>query len=104
VAGFEDRVHLPVFLGNVLAYELSHALQGVVRHSSEGLMKAVWRAREYVKIVRGPLAFAVVDLELLRARFKNEMTHQRLHASIGIMGRYPWTCRRRWKRAFSLFR
>lgn len=52
VAGFEDRVHLPVFLGNVLAYELSHALQGVVRHSSEGLMKAVWRAREYAKIAR----------------------------------------------------
>ena len=42
VAGFEDRVHMPEFLGNVLAHELAHALQGVARHSLEGLMKAVW--------------------------------------------------------------
>jgi hypothetical protein len=74
VAGFEDRVHMPEFLGNVLAHELAHALQGVARHSLEGLMKAVWSARDYAEMVSGPLAFTAEDVELLRARFKREMS------------------------------
>ena len=57
VASFEDRVYMPEFLGNVLAHELTHALEGVARHSSEGLMKAVWSGRDYagmVAAVRSP--------------------------------------------------
>lgn len=74
VAGFEDRVYMPEFLGNVLAHELTHALQGVARHSLEGPMKAVWSARAYAEMVRGPLAFTDEDVELFRARFKQEMS------------------------------
>ena len=72
VAGFKDRRYMPEFLGNVLAHELTHALQGVARHSRDGLLKAVWSARDYADMVRGPLAFAAEDLELLRVRFKHE--------------------------------
>src|SRR5208283_4158381 len=36
VARFKDRVRMPEFLGNVLAHELTHALEGVKRHSREG--------------------------------------------------------------------
>lgn len=64
---------MPEFLGNVLAHELTHALEGVARHSSEGLMKANWSGRDYDEMARGPLAFAAVDLELLRAHFQKEM-------------------------------
>ena len=42
VSRFPDRVLMLEVLGNVLAHELTHALQGVARHSSEGLMKADW--------------------------------------------------------------
>ena len=71
---FKDRVHTPEFLGNVLAHELTHALEGVARHSSEGLMKADWNDDDYDQMVRGPLAFAGVDLELLHAHFKKEVS------------------------------
>jgi hypothetical protein len=73
VADFKDRMHMPEFLGNVLAHELTHELEGVARHSSEGLMKAFWSARDYADMVRGPLALAAVDLDLLRAHFQKEI-------------------------------
>jgi hypothetical protein len=60
-------------LGNVLAHELTHALEGVPRHSSEGLMKDIWSARDYAGMLHGPLPFAAEDLDLLRAHFKIEM-------------------------------
>jgi hypothetical protein len=77
VAGFAkfywSGAHLSELLGNVLAHELTHALEGVARHSSEGLMKATWSGREYAQMVdRHPLAFAAVDRELLRAHFQKE--------------------------------
>ena len=60
------------FLGNVLAHELTHALEGVARHSSEGLMKAFWALATCTRMARGPLAFAAEDLELLRSHFRKE--------------------------------
>ena len=83
VAGSEDtfahlsagtHVSMPEFLGNVLAHELTHALEGVKRHSREGLMKAEWNAGDIAGMVYGPLALAAEDLELLRAHFKREMS------------------------------
>jgi hypothetical protein len=71
--GFGDQV-MPELLGNVLAHELTHALEGVARHSSEGLMKAVWSAGDYADMVGGrPLPFAAEDLDLLRAHFQKEI-------------------------------
>jgi hypothetical protein len=71
--GFRNRLYAPELLGNVLAHELTHALEGVARHSSEGLMKAAWSTDDYAKMARRcPLAFAAEDLELLRAHFSKE--------------------------------
>jgi len=72
VARFRDPVHMPEFLGNVLAHELTHALEGVVRHSAEGLMKPAWDVVDYGKMVGGPLPFAAVDLAMLRAHFRRQ--------------------------------
>jgi hypothetical protein len=69
VLAFEDSLYMPEFLGNVLAHELTHSLQGVARHSSEGLMKAVWSVGDRAEMFRGPLPFAAEDLDLLRAHF-----------------------------------
>jgi hypothetical protein len=68
------HVSMPEFLGNVLAHELTHALEGVKRHSREGLMKAEWNAGDIAGMVYGPLPLAAEDLELLRAHFKREMS------------------------------
>jgi len=73
-AGFDNRLYMPELLGNVLAHELTHALEGAARHSSEGLMKAVWSADDYAKMSRRhPLAFAAEDLDLLRAHFQKDI-------------------------------
>jgi hypothetical protein len=74
VTRFPDKVLMPEVLGNVLAHELTHALEGVKRHSREGLMKAEWNAGDIAGMVYGPLALAAEDLELLRAHFKREMS------------------------------
>jgi hypothetical protein len=71
--GFGERL-MPELLGNVLAHELTHALQGLARHSNEGLMKAVWSLSDYAEMFRGPLRFAAEDLDLLRAHFNKEMS------------------------------
>ena len=79
-AGFAGRGYMPELLGNVLAHELTHALEGVARHSGEGHMKAVWSADDYAKMTRRrPLAFAAVDVELLRAHFQKEMSPAPTH-------------------------
>ena len=73
--GFRNRLYAPELLGNVLAHELTHALEGVARHSSEGLMKAAWSTYDYATMARRrPLAFAAEDLELLRAHFKKDIS------------------------------
>jgi len=64
---------MPEFLGNVLAHELTHALEGLKRHSSEGLMKAEWSAGDIARMVYGPLPLAVEDRDLLRSRFRKEI-------------------------------
>jgi len=69
VLAFQDSAYMPEFLGNVLAHELTHALEGVARHSSRGLMKAVWSDDDIAEMFRGPLPFAAEDLDLLRAHF-----------------------------------
>jgi hypothetical protein len=68
-----DPSRTPDVLGNVLAHELTHALQGTARHSREGLMKAVWDPSDFDKMADRPLGLAPVDVALLRARFKKGM-------------------------------
>lgn len=55
-----------VFLGHILAHEITHVLQGMARHSAEGLMKAHWSALDREQMRRRPLAFAGEDVELIR--------------------------------------
>ncbi|HEY6340595.1 MAG TPA: hypothetical protein VIY49_03810 [Bryobacteraceae bacterium] len=72
---FYDRVErifeapaVPNLLGHVLAHEIAHVLEGVNRHSAEGLMKAHWDSRDYVQMYPHLLPFAPEDVELIRAR------------------------------------
>jgi len=57
----------PVLLGHIMAHEITHVLQGQVRHSPEGLMKARWHHDDFHQMSLRPLPFATEDVELLRS-------------------------------------
>ena len=71
---FCDRVRaswpdggMGILLGYVLAHEIAHVLQGVSRHSEEGVMKARWQQSDYQQMRTG-LSFDPTDVELIRER------------------------------------
>jgi hypothetical protein len=68
---FYDRITmagprlLPRLLSHVLAHEVTHILQGVARHSDEGLMKARWDLNDYNSMLQKPLSFTDEDIDLI---------------------------------------
>jgi hypothetical protein len=56
---------LPNLLTHVLVHEIAHILQGVPRHSDEGLMKARWTQEDYNSMLRKPLEFTSEDIDLI---------------------------------------
>lgn len=52
-------------LGHVLAHEITHILQGIDRHSQEGVMKAHWTTEDIVQMARQPLPFEQKDVMLI---------------------------------------
>lgn len=70
---FLDRVrgttgpgNLPNLLGHVLAHEIVHTLQGLDRHSAEGLMKPGWDRTDHAVIARGGLNLSGDDVQFVR--------------------------------------
>jgi hypothetical protein len=51
----------------VMAHEITHVLQGVARHSAEGIMKAHWDEHDRREMAFRRLPFAAIDTELIRA-------------------------------------
>jgi hypothetical protein len=68
-AAVERRI-VPVLLGHVLAHEITHILQGVARHSAEGVMKAHWAAEDYREMTFRPLTFTDLDIQLIHQGFE----------------------------------
>ena len=60
-----DSARLRSLLGNVMAHEIAHALQGVNHHSSGGLMKAHWTTKDYEQMSWSALPFAPEDIQLI---------------------------------------
>ncbi len=61
----EPRFHTT--LAYVLVHEVTHILQGVPRHSREGIMKAQWTPGDYFEMIYHRLGFTEDDLALLYA-------------------------------------
>jgi len=75
---FYDRVDLLLggkfapqgrILGYVLAHEIAHVLQGILRHSETGVMRARWTATDLRLMGIGALQFAKEDVQLIWRRF-----------------------------------
>jgi len=54
-------------VGHILAHEIGHVLEGIVRHSDSGLMRAKWTPDDLQTITREGLGLAPFDQELIRA-------------------------------------
>ncbi|MBV8847144.1 MAG: hypothetical protein JO307_30410 [Bryobacterales bacterium] len=63
----EPRV-MPILLGHVLAHEIAHLLEGLNRHSEQGIMKAHWDPADYEEMSVRPLSFAPEDVALIQNR------------------------------------
>jgi len=68
---FFDRVtkkpgYASILLGHVIAHEVTHILQGMVRHSESGVMKANWTGADYQQMSREPLQFTDHDVLLIQ--------------------------------------
>jgi len=59
-------------LGNVLAHEMGHVLQGVLRHSETGVMKARWSAREISSMPNERPHFTAEDVDLMLRKLGSE--------------------------------
>jgi hypothetical protein len=60
----------PSVLAHVLVHEITHVLEGIDRHSANGIMKAHWNDRDYLEMRRKPLVFAEEDVNLIYAGMK----------------------------------
>jgi hypothetical protein len=73
----DDRVaefstNVPNLLGYVLAHEIGHVLQGVARHSEEGILKAKWNGTDYNLMRALRLTFNPDDAEMIRNHFSQQ--------------------------------
>lgn len=71
---FYDRIaqsrcqrQVSVVLAHVLVHEITHMLQGQVRHSDYGIMKRVWSPADFDNMALRPLEFAKEDVDLIYA-------------------------------------
>src|SRR5207302_776444 len=69
---FNDRIaqnhgpaEVPIVLAHVLAHEITHVLQGINRHSDQGVMKAEWERSDIAQMLWEPLTFTDEDVILI---------------------------------------
>jgi hypothetical protein len=73
---------LPWLLAHVLVHEVTHILQGVMRHSDSGVMKAKFTATDIVNMKFHPLGFTDEDLYLIQAGMRTRLARV-AHPSAG---------------------
>jgi hypothetical protein len=60
---FYDRIAqadpdlVPSLMAHVIVHEITHILQGIDRHSTGGIMQAVWGSSDYIQMKRGQLRY-----------------------------------------------
>jgi hypothetical protein len=71
---FYDRVvrthagdnHVAALLAHAMAHEIAHLLQGTIRHSESGILKARWSGIDCARMASFPLMFTREDAILIR--------------------------------------
>lgn len=52
-------------LAHVMAHEITHMLEGLTRHSPQGILKSKWDRKDYAEMRRRPLTFSPEDVQLI---------------------------------------
>jgi len=72
VAALSSAENSGTNLGYVLAHEVGHVLEGQTRHSSAGVMKAVWDRDDLHRMAREEMKFATEDAEWIMAALASD--------------------------------
>ena len=67
---------LPSRLAHVMVHEITHILQGEVRHSETGVMKAAWNDADYDAMAWKPLPFTPTDILLIQLGLEARMARR----------------------------
>jgi hypothetical protein len=67
IVQFYGSVRVAPLLSHVLVHEITHILQGTVRHSENGVMKAHWTWIDYAQMACKPMRFDRDDVDLVHA-------------------------------------
>jgi hypothetical protein len=70
IAAMVPPTHVGTLLGHVLVHEITHGLQGVSRHSAQGVMKAHWDTPDFRAMEVHTLPFDEQDVQLIHAGAK----------------------------------
>ena len=68
IAGADPEL-VPSLMANVIVHEITHILQRIDRHSTGGIMKAVWTSSDYTLMKRSQLRFTAMDREMIHDGF-----------------------------------
>jgi hypothetical protein len=74
IAGADPEL-VPSLMANVIVHEITHILQGIDRHSTGGIMKAVWTSSDYTLMKRSQLRFTALDVEMIHNGFAARTAH-----------------------------
>jgi hypothetical protein len=72
-------------LAYIIAHEIAHALEGIVRHAPTGVMKAEWNSEDFKEIRVGTLEFDTDDVELIRAGIKKRVNGAHIAQSNSVI-------------------
>jgi hypothetical protein len=76
---FWDRIEREccprAILAHAIAHEITHILQGVARHSAEGIMKARWTNHEQLAMELTPLRFTPEDVKMIHRGMDARAAH-----------------------------
>lgn len=61
------KMNEAAFLGHIMAHEIGHAVQGVARHSEDGLMKTDWTSQDVLTMLTRRLSFTKTDADLIHS-------------------------------------
>jgi hypothetical protein len=79
-----DDIGLAALLAHVMAHEIAHLLQGTIRHSESGILKANWSDTDCARMAYFPLKFTREDGILIHKGLEERWARLMLSGSAGV--------------------
>jgi hypothetical protein len=81
------RALLPHLMAHVMVHEITHILQGIDRHSEEGVMKAQWGLEDFNRMMGRSLDFTDGDVEMIHNGLLARAARQNAAETVTIASR-----------------